>query len=81
MRVCVRACVRAYVRACVRVCAHRGPGLCDEEELGEGTVEGQQHRDARRVLAQSGLHGDKQLPQRPQQHQLTGPTAPAGNGS
>lgn len=51
---------------------HAGVGLGDEEELGEGSVQRQQHGDAGGILAQAVFHGGEELPQRPQQRQLTG---------
>lgn len=54
---------------------HAGMALCDEEELGEGSVNRQQHSDTGGILAQAVLHGYEELPQRAQQRQLTGPAA------
>ncbi|TNN64739.1 hypothetical protein EYF80_025045 [Liparis tanakae] len=51
---------------------HNGTGLCDEEEFSEGSVKRQQHSDTGGVLAQAVFHGHEELPQGPQQRQLTG---------
>lgn len=50
---------------------HNGTGLCDEEEFSEGSVKRQQHSDTGRILAQAVFHRHEELPQRPQQRQLT----------
>lgn len=47
-------------------------GLGNEEELGEGSVQRQQHGDAGGILAEAVFHRHEELPQRPQQRQLTG---------
>lgn len=51
-----------------------GPGLCDEEQFGEGSVKRQQHSDTGGILAQAVFHSHKEVPQRSQQRQLTGST-------
>lgn len=49
--------------------------LGDEEELGEGSVQRQQHGDAGGILAEAVFHRHEELPQRPQERQLTGSAA------
>lgn len=51
---------------------HAGVGLGDEEELGEGSVQRQQHGDAGGILVQAAFHRHEELPQRPQQRHLAG---------
>lgn len=61
-----------YVCLC-RVASYHGLGLSDEEELSEGTVQRQKDTDAGGVLTQAALHGGEELPQGPQQGQITAP--------
>lgn len=59
------------VNVCVCV-THNGTGLGNEEKFSQGSVKRQQHRDAGGILAQAVFHGHKELPQGPEQSQLTG---------
>lgn len=60
---------------------HLGSVLGDEEELGEGTVQGEQDDRLRHVLGEAVLHVGEELPQGLQQRKVTEVAAEEGQGS
>lgn len=60
---------------------HLGSVLGDEEELGKGTVQGEQDDRLRHVLGEAVLHVGEELPQGLQQRKVTEVAAEEGQGS